>query len=151
MFGELADKDKNFHLQEIIPSILTIGPENLLYFFVQIEFGRGLIISPSLQQNSTIVNTFRKISCQIHDILVKTVKFEQLLATKQPPNLAAHHRGLVPIKEHGIKMKTGKDESFWIIGRLFNAPRRELYVCHRSDMPQNMVELSFKICISGAG
>lgn len=142
--------------QEIIPSILTAGPENLLYHFVQVDSGNGVIITPLLSTQSNILNIFRQTAVLIHNALLKTQKFEQMLISKQT-SLTSHHRNLVTVavKENGVMInvtvKGGKPEIFWVIGRLFLNPKRELYVCHRSDMPQNMIELAFKICFSGAG
>lgn len=152
---DMSDDDLMYKdYQEIIPSILTIGPENLLYHFVQIDVGNGVIVSPILSFQSNILNMFRQTCAVIHETLQRTQKFEQMLTSKQP---AAHNRNLVTVavKENGVMItvtaKGGKPETFWVIGRLLSNPQRELYVCHRSNMPQNMIELAFKICISGAG
>lgn len=45
----------------------------------------------------------------------------------------------------------GEEIEFWVIGRLFNAPQRELYVCHRADVPQNLVEIAFRLSLHTAG
>ncbi|CAI6369275.1 unnamed protein product [Macrosiphum euphorbiae] len=36
--------------------------------------------------------------------------------------------------------------TFWVMGRLFKEPnKRELYVCYEEGIPQNMVEIAFKL------
>ncbi|XP_063698135.1 protein inturned [Culicoides brevitarsis] len=142
--------------QEIIPSILNSGAENLLFHFVQVEFGDGVLIAPTVQSNfAAISNAFRKTCVVVHHVLQNTVKFRKILANNEPN---WNQRSMVAIKEHGVliqsataSQKKTKNEEFWVIGRLFSSPPRELYVCHRSNTPQNMVELAFKICMGGAG
>lgn len=141
---------------DIIPSMLTFGPKNLLYHFVQLEIGEGILLAPVTQGNSdSIIETFSKTCVLIHGILQNTVKFRQILS-KETTKLNSH-RSLVAIKEQGllmtIKNEEGKDEceKFWVVGRLFTTPSRELYVCHKTDAPQNLVELAFRICLSCAG
>lgn len=142
--------------QEIIPSILNTGAENLIFHYIQIEFGDGVLIVPTLPSNfHSISNVFRKTCVIIHQVLQNTLKFRKILANNElGPNWT--RSSMVAIKEHGVLVqvagsKRAKSEEFWVIGRLFSAPPRELYVCHRSNTPQNMVELAFKICMGGAG
>ena len=74
--------------------------------------------------------------------------FRYLLALEtSKPN---SHRSLVAIKEHGILITVDSKE-FWVIGRLFSIPSKELYVCHRADVPQNLVELAFRLSLNSAG
>ncbi|XP_065081947.1 protein inturned [Ochlerotatus camptorhynchus] len=145
---------------ELIPSTLTFGSENLLYYFVQLEMGDGIFLAPVLSlptaKHDLILNTFRKTCTIIHNTLQNTKKFRDILANESN-KIANTHRSLVAIKEQGMLMSVPKDGStnerieFWVLGRLFNSPPRELYVCHRADAPQNMIELAFRICLTCAG
>lgn len=143
--------------QEIIPNILNRGTENLMFHFVQIEYGEGIIVAPTLQSNFiSVCNNFRKACVIIHQVLQNTVKFRQQLADNEKPTSGRQLSfSMVAIKEHGmlfhVAEKNGKNEKLWVIGRLFSVPHRELYVCMRSGTPQNMIELAFKICMGGAG
>lgn len=61
------------------------------------------------------------------------------------------------IKEHGILFSINSNNEneppleFWVIGRLFAMPTKELYICHRADVPQNMVELAFRLAMNSSG
>lgn len=143
---------------ELIPSNLTFGDDNLLYYFVQLEIGEGVFIAPVLNTLNSkydiIMNTFQKTCTLIHDTLQNTKKFQDLLSNESS-KLVNTQRSLVAIKEQGMLMSVlgtnGERVEFWVLGRLFNSPPRELYVCHRSDAPQHMIELAFRICLSYAG
>ncbi|KAL9705883.1 hypothetical protein quinque_009401 [Culex quinquefasciatus] len=145
---------------ELVPSSLTFGTENLLYYFVQLELGEGVFIAPVLNtlnsKHDIIMNTFQKTCTLIHDTLQNTKKFRDLLSNESN-KLVNTQRSLVAIKEQGMLMSVPKEGSagerieFWVLGRLFSSPPRELYVCHRSDAPQHMVELAFRICLTCAG
>lgn len=143
--------------QEIIPSILNTGEENLIFHYIQIEFGDGILISPTVQSSfHAITNVFRKTCIIIHQVLQNTVKFRKILANNELGASNWNRSSMVAIKEHGVLIHVGggkrtKGEDFWVIGRLFSNPARELYVCHRTNTPQNMIELAFKICMGGAG
>ncbi|XP_055534665.1 protein inturned isoform X2 [Wyeomyia smithii] len=144
---------------ELIPSRLTFGTENLLYYFVQMEMGDGFFLAPVLStgqvKHDIIMNTFRKTCTLIHNTLQNTKKFRDLLSNDS--KIGYNHRSLVAVKEQGMLMSVPKESNpnerieFWVLGRLFNTPSRELYVCHRADAPQNMVELAFRICLTCAG
>lgn len=145
---------------ELIPSTLTFGSENLLYYFVQLEMGDGVFLAPAVNlsnaKHDLILNTFRKTCTIIHNTLQNTKKFRDILSN-EANKIANTHRSLVAIKEQGMLMSVPKEGGtsdrveFWVLGRLFNSPPRELYVCHRADAPQNMIELAFRICLTCAG
>ncbi|XP_055628649.1 protein inturned [Toxorhynchites rutilus septentrionalis] len=145
---------------QLIPSVLTFGTENLLYYFVQLEIGDGLFLAPTFNflhmKHDIIMNTFRKNCTLIHNTLQNTKKFRDFLSNESN-RIGNTHRSLVAIKEQGMLMSVPKEGNtsdrvmFWVIGRLFITPARELYVCHRADAPQNMVELAFRICLTCAG
>ncbi|XP_058462293.1 protein inturned [Malaya genurostris] len=145
---------------ELIPNMLTFGNENLLYYFVQLEMGDGIFLAPvlstAIMKHDIIMNTFRKTCTIIHNTLQNTKRFRDLLS-RSSNKIGNTHRSLVAIKEQGMLMSVPKETTsnekieFWVLGRLFNTPPRELYVCHRADAPQNMVELAFRICLTCAG
>ncbi|XP_055609541.1 protein inturned [Uranotaenia lowii] len=146
---------------ELIPSMITFGKENLLFYFVQLEIGDGMFLAPTLNsfnaKHDIIMNTFRKTCTLIHNTLQNTKKFRDLLSNENNKISNTYHRSSVAIKEQGMLMSVPKETNngerieFWVLGRLFSSPARELYVCHRSDAPQNMVELAFRICLTCAG
>lgn len=72
------------------------------------------------------------------------------------------NKSLVAIKEHGmlfevpyqdetVVKKTIPKITYWVVGRLFFMPHpRELYVCYQDNVPQNMIDIAFKLGISTA-
>jgi hypothetical protein len=137
---------------DIIPSNLTSGPRNLLYYYVELEVGEGMFLAPVLNGYcDSIIDTFRKTCILIHRTLQNTKKFRQILANEGNKL----NRSLVAVQEQGVlitaKMNNDEIVEFWVVGRLFSNPSRELYVCHKIDAPQNMVEMAFRLCMSCAG
>ncbi|KAJ6645236.1 Protein inturned, partial [Pseudolycoriella hygida] len=135
---------------------VTAGRDNVLFHYVQLEIGQGVLLSSTgTSKNSSIIQSFRKACLLIHTILQNTLRFRYLLS--QEINKPNWHRSLVAIKEHGtlISIEDSEDSNgsveFWVIGRLFSTPPKELYVCHRADVPQNLVELAFRLSLYSAG
>ncbi|XP_035790261.1 protein inturned-like [Anopheles albimanus] len=157
---DLSCENRCKEFSELVPTQLTSGPENLLYYYVQLEVGDGYFLAPTFNnvaamKNDIVMNLFRKTCTLIHATFENTGKFRTLLFNES--SKLNSHRSLVPIKEQGMLMSVPKDQSlgerldFWIVGRLFHNPAKELYVCYRADAPQNMVELAFRICLTCAG
>lgn len=142
-------------VSDIIPTKITAGKDNVLFHYVQIEVGEGYILSPTNVLDNHIVQTFRRTCQLIHAVLQNTIKFRQILSEDAVNKPNSGHRSLVAIKEHGVlvnlRNEKGELVEFWVIGRLFNSPTRELYVCHRADVPQNLVEIAFRLSLHCAG
>ncbi|XP_053665149.1 protein inturned [Anopheles marshallii] len=144
---------------ELIPTQLTTGLDNLLFYYVQLEVGDGYFLAPTINganvKNDIVMNLFRKTCTLIHATFENTKKFRNLLSRES--SKLNTQRSLVAIKEQGMLLSVPKDHGsgerveFWVVGRLFHSPAKELYVCHRADAPQNMVELAFRICLTCAG
>ncbi|GAB0097160.1 Protein inturned [Sergentomyia squamirostris] len=136
-------------VSDIVPSRLTSGQTNVLLHYVQLEIGEGVLLAPTTTPASLeLIKTFRQTCFLIHTVLQNTIRFRQLLSQESTkPN---HHRSLVAIKEHGVLLRMNTTE-FWIIGRLFLATGRETYLCHLADIPQNLVEIAFRLTLNAAG
>ncbi|XP_059622664.1 protein inturned [Phlebotomus argentipes] len=135
-------------VSDIIPSRLTSGHNNVLLHFVQLEIGEGILLAPTVTHSADLVRAFRQSCFLIHTVLQNTIRFRQLLSQEtSKPN---SHRSLVAIKEHGVLLKMNALE-FWVIGRLFLATGRETYLCHLADVPQNLVEIAFRLTLNAAG
>ncbi|XP_055694691.1 protein inturned [Lutzomyia longipalpis] len=135
-------------VSDIIPSRLTSGHTNVLLHYVQLEIGEGILLAPTNTTNVDLIRTFRQTCFLIHTVLQNTIRFRQLLAQEtSKPN---SHRSLVAIKEHGVLLRM-KSTDFWVIGRLFLATGRETYLCHVADVPQNLVEIAFRLTLNAAG
>lgn len=103
-------------------------------------------------------------------------RFRHLLS--QEASAHGVNQSLVAIREHGIlisdELKSGY-QPFWVIGyvnqiktldkfvnayeflsiyicsRLFTNPSKEVYVCHRADVPQNVIEIAYRLTFHSAG
>jgi hypothetical protein len=68
------------------------------------------------------------------------------------------NKSLIAIKEHGVMFEcpflddvdNRKNKiKYWVVGRLFYMPHpREVYVCYQDNIPQNIIELAFRIDLS---
>lgn len=63
-------------VSDVLPSKITAGNENVLFHYVQIEVGQGILLAPTgLASNDPIISAFRKTSLLIHNILQNTIRF----------------------------------------------------------------------------
>ncbi|XP_058061408.1 protein inturned [Anopheles bellator] len=157
---DLSCESRCKEFSELVPTLITCGIENLLYYYVQLEAGAGCFLAPTFNGTTTpktdiVMNLFRKTCTIIHTTFENSRKFRTLLINES--SKLNTQRSLLPIKEQGIRLSLTKDHisgerlDVWVIGRLFHSPSKELYVCLRADAPQNMVELAFRICLTCAG
>ena len=141
---------------DIIPQTVTFGSDrNVLYHFTQIDINEGICISTFCSDNSNgknnlLVPIFRKGCIKIHRMLQNTIKFNLMLSKEN--SKMSHKSTLMPIKETGLLMQLNLDnteKTFWIVGRLFGA--RELFVCYDAAVPQNIIEIAFRIGLNCVG
>lgn len=148
------DNDDTFYKDfcDIVPQTITFGPENVLYHYIQLDFSEGVILSSinlnsCKEPNDILTDIFRRGCLQIHRMLQNTLKFNKMITKENKISRAA----ILP-KEQGIsvQLKIGNERiNFWIVGRLFGI--KELYVCYDSRIPQNMVEIAFRIGLNCVG
>ncbi|XP_077284275.1 inturned planar cell polarity protein [Arctopsyche grandis] len=144
----------------LLPTKITAGDNNMCFHFVRLESELGVLLAPTLnvqkQSDSElyryILTNFRKSSQKIHTLLQNTIRFKKMLSPSSSVN-----KSLVAIKEHGIlfeipskfhqNSKKNEDSfSYWVIGRLFEYPKfAEVYVCCHESVPQNMVDIAFRL------
>ncbi|EEB12645.1 PDZ domain-containing protein, putative [Pediculus humanus corporis] len=163
-----SGSNENFYLYnvgEVLPSRLTTGPEDILFYYVHLDGNDGILMNPpmNLKRNTPkmkeLLQNFRRCCHIIHSILENNIKFKKNAqdSTKQFIN-----KSLVAVKEHGVIFECTSSETdcnkkpmtftYWIIGRLFFTPQpREIYVCYHDDAPQNLVEIAFRLGLSAAG
>ncbi|KAG7163869.1 inturned-like [Homarus americanus] len=104
--------------------------------------------------HAQVLQSFRSTCAHIHHVLHAAVR------GKEPNGNYSGSTSLSGIKEHGILFtytppttdggSTGKRRpqsfSYWVVGRLLLAPyQREVYVCYHDSIPQNVLELAFKV------
>lgn len=138
---------------DILPSKLTGGLDNVLFHYVQLDVGEGLLMAPTVKIHPIVLEAFRNAAHSIHEVLQNTIRFRQQLA--QEVTQPGINKSSVAIKEHGVLISAAINEEeavdFWVIGRLFLATGRETYLCHRADVPQNMVEIAYRMQLSATG
>lgn len=138
---------------DILPSKLTSGLDNVLFHYVQLDVGEGLLMAPTVNIHPMILEAFRNAAHSIHEVLQNTIRFRQQLALEVAK--PAINKSSVAVKEHGVLISAaiGQEETleFWVIGRLFLATGRETYLCHRADIPQNMVEIAYRLQLNATG
>ncbi|KAJ8939448.1 hypothetical protein NQ318_023074 [Aromia moschata] len=142
------------------PVQITPGNENVLYHFIQLDITEGILICPpeSKLQSQTydaIINNFRRTCQKIHSLFQHTLRFKNMPAQDMAKSVM--NKSLIAIKEHGIlfqcpyldeKDNKKNNISYWVVGRLFYMPHpREVYVCYQDSIPQNIIEMAFKINI----
>lgn len=151
------DNDDAYYkdFSDIIPQTLTTGPENVLYHYTQLDFAEGIILtsinesSSRNEPNEILLNAFRKGCLQIHKMFQNTIKFNQMLS--EDKKISGSKNILAP-KEQGMQLdlKIGeKNIKLMIVGRLIG--KKELFVCYDAKIPQNMVEMAFRLGLNTAG
>lgn len=143
---------------DIIPQTITFGPnQNVLYHFTQLDVAEGVLLTTvndlTVTANSEVLtDIFRRGCIKIHSTLRNTVKFNEMLA-KESGKISHKSTSMMPIKEKGmmvnLQLASGELVEFWIVGRLFGS--RELFVCYDTAIPQNMVEIAFRIGLNCVG
>lgn len=140
---------------DIVPQTLTFGPENVLYHYAQLDFAEGILLT-SIDERSTrnepneiLLNVFRKSCLKMHKIFQNTLKFNQGLS--EGKKMTGSKNFLTP-KEQGMQLdvKIGeKTINLMIVGRLIGT--KELFVCYDSKIPQNIIEIAFRLVLNTAG
>lgn len=142
---------------DIIPQTVTFGPnENVLYHFTQLDVAEGIVITTVNEHNmngrhSMLVDMFRKGCLKIHKMLQNTVKFN-LMLSKENMKISHKSTAMMPIQQGmtvQLKQESGDLVELCIVGRLFGS--RELFVCYDAKIPQNMVEIAFRIGLNCIG
>ncbi|KAK4883073.1 hypothetical protein RN001_006392 [Aquatica leii] len=140
------------------PNRLTSGTDNVLFHYVHLDTTEGILLSPpDVQTNSVtlevVLNNFRKCAQNIHDLFQNTLRYKEMLA--QDVTKCVFNKSLIAIKEYGTLFEcTFADDLFkkydkltyWVIGRVYNIPHhKEVFVCYQDTIPQNIIEISFKL------
>lgn len=143
---------------------------------VQLEVGEGVMVqsipspassspggSPSLGSQphppslqAQVLNNFRSVCAHIHHILHAAVR------GKEQHGIYGSSTALNGIKEHGVlftytppatdgangSKRRPPPLSYWVVGRLLGPPyHREIYICYHETIPQNVIELAFRVSL----
>ncbi|XP_027211506.1 protein inturned isoform X1 [Penaeus vannamei] len=158
------------------PIRITSGNERVLFHMVQLEVGEGVMVqsipspassspggSPSLGSQphppslqAQVLNNFRSVCAHIHHILHAAVR------GKEQHGIYGSSTALNGIKEHGVlftytppatdgangSKRRPPPLSYWVVGRLLGPPyHREIYICYHEAIPQNVIELAFRVSL----
>ncbi|KAK8405004.1 hypothetical protein O3P69_001523 [Scylla paramamosain] len=151
------------------PIRVTCGKESVLFHLVQLEVGEGVLIqahnstpntSPSSPPSHTtaplhaqILHNFQTTCGHIHHVLQAAVRCKDACGGYQGSS------ALNTIKEHGVLFtysppttdggkRRAQTFSYWVVGRLLAAPyQREVYVCYHESVPQNLLEMAFRVSL----
>ncbi|XP_043283272.1 protein inturned isoform X2 [Venturia canescens] len=131
----------------IVPTKLTAGEKNCLLHYVHLDVLEGLLLSSRTienpMKNEKIVKNFNRYAHAIHKLLDNTVRFKKIVNEDVDKTLM--NKNLIAIKEHGVLFDF-ENTSYWVVGRLYAAPEpKEFYVCYEDSVPQNIVEMAFKL------
>ncbi|XP_037939983.1 protein inturned [Teleopsis dalmanni] len=143
-------------INNLIPVNITAGWKNELFYYISIDHGNGLILCPFLSNvDVRLVTEIRKACFLIHNVLKSSNNIKLPLTKEVNKNIT----GMVAIKEHSISVQLNdtsnqlnmKNNRFIVVGRLFKTPIKEIYVCHRPDVPQNIIEIAFRLSLFSVG
>jgi len=126
---------------------LTTGYYNSLFHFLIFQKHRGTFICPNDTQcdssdllTTNIMNCFKHACEQIHDMFTQN-QHDQV-------QLLEHGVLFHAEQTHGAEMKVNAPNvSYWVVGRLvrYGLAEEEIYVCFQDGVPQNIIEMAFKL------
>lgn len=145
---DISDIRENLlnQVEYIVPKSLVAGSGNCLFQYVYLDFLQGVMFcnnNGSTLKSSQVTQNFNRCAHIIHKLLGNTLRFKKMLNQDMERTLV--NKSLVAIKEHGVLFEL--DEiTYWVVGRLYTVPHpRELYVCHKDGVPQNLIEMAFRL------
>ena len=150
-FDRTSNKS-NISLTTAISTKLTLGISNSLFAFTILQPHGGVLISPNFLPSddpvtNDIITSFNQSCESIH----------AMFARNNNKNTELEHGLLFQVEcPQGVDMKKGGWGSlrFWVVGRLVRgrggSPRGagggdELYVCFEDGVPQNVIEMAYKV------
>ncbi|XP_039485869.1 protein inturned [Drosophila santomea] len=155
-------------INNVVPVKISAGWKNSVLHYVYIDIANGSLFAPfsDSSENSNYLSEIRQACHIIHAVLEKSKHYRRQLSesSRAQPNSNGHSNHTVSlVKEHGMTLEVspqpktdGQSQSstssrFVVVGRLFQSPAKEVYVCHRSDVPQNIVEMAFRLSFFSMG
>ncbi|KAI8120423.1 Protein inturned [Lucilia cuprina] len=142
-------------ISNVVPVKISAGWKNNIYYYVYVDGTNNSVFCPLKSSKETFPFTSEMYMAfhTIHRVLQKAKHSKRTDANRQ-----TNGKDFVAVKEHGMtisvrdaKSSEGKLFSFVAVGRLFLSPPKEVYICHRPDIPQNMVEMAFRLSFFSLG
>uniref|UniRef100_A0A1A9ZU29 Protein inturned n=1 Tax=Glossina pallidipes TaxID=7398 RepID=A0A1A9ZU29_GLOPL len=142
-------------ISNVVPTKVSAGWKNSIYYYLYIDHSNSTVFCPlkSSAESFPYVQEMRQAFHFIHNILQKT-KCLRRDANK------VHSQDITLIRECGMtvqvqdKFTPNNDlmkARFVVVGRFFQSSQTEIYICHRPEIPQNMVELAFRLSFYSFG
>ncbi|XP_016997199.2 protein inturned [Drosophila takahashii] len=152
-------------INNVVPVKISAGWKNSVLHYVYIDMASGSLFAPftdGSSESSSFLSEIRQACHLIHAVLEKSKHYRRQLSESSRAQTSSngHSHAVSLVKEHGMTLEASKAESqaqsskssrFVVVGRLFQSPAKEVYVCHRSDVPQNMVEMAFRLSFFSMG
>ncbi|KAH8379455.1 hypothetical protein KR009_005084 [Drosophila setifemur] len=151
-------------INNVVPVKISAGWKNSVLHYVYIDIANGSLFAPfnDPAEGSSFLSEIRKACHMIHAVLERSKHYRRQLTES---SLANGHgaQAVSLVKEHGMTLEVqsktegpgpthaGRNLRFVVVGRLFQSPAKEVYVAHRSDVPQNIVEMAFRLSFFSMG
>lgn len=139
-------------INNVVPINISSGCINNIFYFIYIDGTNNTSFSPlkSMKDNAPFAREMHIAFHRIRKILQCTKHLKDSQRISNARDL------MIPVKEHGMTLEVTADSSsekhkFVVVGRLFLSPPREIYICHKPEMPANMVELAFRLSFFAPG
>ncbi|XP_060656028.1 LOW QUALITY PROTEIN: protein inturned [Drosophila nasuta] len=145
-------------INNVLPVKISAGWKNSVWHYVYVDMANGVVLCPftATPESFPYLSEMRRACHTIHLVLERSKLHRRQLTESTGARSTTGH-DITMIKEHGITLEVanaGKDQAgvrFVVVGRLFQSPAKEVYVCHRPEVPQNMVELAFRLSFFSMG
>lgn len=155
-------------ISNVIPVKISSGWHNAIYHFIYIDNVNNTIFSPLTASGdiapftSRIFSIFQQIQHNLHSQRTM-IGGRQGRTNKVSTSAGGEQTPRPSILEHGITLQMSKtidvnghqteevSVRLAITGRVFSSPPREIYICHRPEVPQNMIELAFRLSFFPSG
>ncbi|XP_050534318.1 protein inturned isoform X2 [Daktulosphaira vitifoliae] len=136
----------------VLPNKFNINKLNMLFYFIDLNCETGIMLcSPTMFNNDLMgKNMIEMIEYNFN----KTVDIihESFNESIQDDNEIDEVNVLFKIPSNIDSPKKSTAISFCVTGKLLKIPaRREIYICYEDGVPQNMVEIGFKLGICAVG
>ncbi|XP_022233657.2 protein inturned [Drosophila obscura] len=156
-------------ISNVVPVKISAGWKNCVLYYVYIDIANGSLFAPfnDCTESTTFLSEIRQACHMIHSVLERSKHYRRQLteSIRVSPNANGHSssNAISLVREHGMTLEVSpqsrtenqacatKSVRFVVVGRLFQSPAKEVYICHRSDVPQNIVEMAFRLSFFSMG
>ncbi|KAH8419538.1 hypothetical protein KR222_005037, partial [Zaprionus bogoriensis] len=146
-------------INNVLPVKISAGWKNSVLHYVYVDIANGVHLCPFTASSESFpyLSEIRMACHRIHAVLERSMHHRRQLVEPARGTIAHVGNDITLVKEHGMTMEVAnvvKEQAavrFVVVGRLFQSPTKEVYVCHRPEVPQNMVEMAFRLSFFSMG